>query len=435
MSETYETQSSCGDSCSSCQATCSSRKGEQQDLKEPLNPYSKVKKVIGIVSGKGGVGKSFVTSYISVLLNREGYNTAILDADITGPSIPKAFGIHSKAQGNEMGIFPSISKTGVRVMSVNLLLETEDTPVIWRGPVIAGTVKQFWSDVIWDDVDYMFVDMPPGTGDVPLTVFQSLPVDGIIIVTSPQELVSMIVSKAVNMAEAMKVPILGLVENYSYLECGNCGERISVFGKSHVNETAEKFKLPVLGRIPINPAIAESVDGEKIEELKGDWLNDAVGALKGLLSEKKKAENTSFIRLAVPTDGSNNVFGHFGKATEFTLYEILDGTLAGKTLLTSAGGGHGQSVELMKREKINTVLCGGIGMEAMEGLMNNGILVVPGATGDADVAAAAYLDGSYKSGNPSAESQSVCSCNKEEHKEQKDCGCKESDSCSSTRII
>jgi predicted Fe-Mo cluster-binding NifX family protein len=227
----------------------------------------------------------------------------------------------------------------------------------------------------------------------------------------------------------MNVPILGLVENYSYLECGNCGERISVFGKSHVNETAEKFKLPVLGRIPINPAIAESVDGEKIEELNGDWLNDAVGTLKGLLAEKKKAENTTFIRLAVPTDGSNNIFGHFGKATEFTLYEILDGTLAGKTLLTSAGGGHGQSVELMKREKINTVLCGGIGMEAMEGLMNNGILVVPGATGDADVAAAAYLDGSFQSGNLSGESQSVCSCNKEEHKEQEDCGCKASDSC------
>lgn len=430
MSETYETQSSCGDSCSSCQATCSSRTGEKQDLKEPLNPYSKVKKVIGIVSGKGGVGKSFVTSYLSVLLNRDGYNTAILDADITGPSIPKAFGIHSKAQGNDLGIFPAVTNTGIRVMSVNLLLETEDTPVIWRGPVIAGTVKQFWSEVIWDDVDYMFVDMPPGTGDVPLTVFQSLPVDGIIIVTSPQELVSMIVSKAVHMAEAMNVPILGLVENYSYLECGNCGERISVFGKSHVNETAEKFKLPVLGRIPINPSIAEAVDGEKIEELSGDWLSDAVDALKGLLSEKKEQSvKDSFLRLAVPTDGSNNVFGHFGKATEFTLYEIKDNALAGKTLLTSMGGGHGQSVELMIKEKINTVLCGGIGMEAMEGLMNNSIMVVPGASGDADVLVAAYLDGSLQKENLYEKSSSVCSCNKDGQKEQEDCGCKTSDSC------
>jgi len=315
-------------------------------------------------------------------------------------------------------------------MSVNLLLETEDTPVIWRGPVIAGTVKQFWSEVIWDDVDYMFVDMPPGTGDVPLTVFQSLPVDGIIIVTSPQELVSMIVSKAVHMAEAMNVPILGLVENYSYLECGNCGERISVFGKSHVNETAEKFKLPVLGRIPIDPSIAEAVDGEKIEDLKGDWLLDAAGALKGLLKEKKEqAGKDSFLRLAVPTDGNNNIFGHFGKATEFTLYEMKDNVLTGKTRLTSKGEGHGQSVELMKKERIHTVLCGGIGMEAMEGLMNNGILVIPGAAGDADVAVAAYLDGSLRNENLQNGSQSVCSCNKEEQKEQADCDCKDTESC------
>lgn len=408
MSETYETQSSCGDSCSTCQATCSSRSKEKTDLKEPLNPYSKVKKVIGIVSGKGGVGKSFVTSYLSVLLNREGYHTAILDADITGPSIPKAFGIHEKAKGNELGIFPAISKKGIKIMSVNLLLETEDTPVIWRGPVIAGTVKQFWSDVIWDDVDYMFVDMPPGTGDVPLTVFQSLPVDGVIIVTSPQELVSMIVAKAVNMAEAMNIPILGIVENYSYLECGNCGEKISVFGTSHVNETAEKYNLPVLGRIPINPAIAEAVDGERIEELNGPWLSEAVSTLRSMVGDKKEqGEKTDFLRIAVPTDGKNNVFGHFGKTTEFTLYEIKDNKLTGKTLLGAEGEGHGKNVEMMKKEKINVVICGGIGMEAMEGLMAGGILVVPGAAGDADVAAAAYLDGSIEEKGKGA---SACSC-------------------------
>lgn len=419
MSETYETQSSCGDACSSCQATCSSRKDEKEDFKEQLNPYSKVKKVIGIVSGKGGVGKSFVTSYLSVLLNRKGYKTAILDADITGPSIPKAFGIHSKAQGNELGIFPAISKNGTKIMSVNLLLETEDTPVIWRGPVIAGTVKQFWSEVLWDDVDYMFVDMPPGTGDVPLTVFQSLPVDGVIIVTSPQELVSMIVSKAVHMAEAMDIPVLGLVENYSYLECGNCGEKISVFGVSHVEETAEKFKLPILGRIPINPLIAKAVDSENIEELTGPWLEDAVSALTGMLGEEEVTETKpGFLRLAVPTDGNNNVFGHFGKATEFTLYEIKDSQLVGKTIISAEGQGHGQSVELMKKEKINVVLCGGIGMEAMESLMGNNIMVIPGASGDADVATAAYLDGGYE-GNI----KSSCDCQGEQHDANENCSC------------
>lgn len=420
MSETYETQSSCGDSCSSCQASCSSRSKEKDDFREPLNPYSKVKKVIGIVSGKGGVGKSFVTSYLSVLLNREGFHTAILDADITGPSIPKAFGIHSKAQGNELGIFPAISKKGVKIMSVNLLLETEDTPVIWRGPVIAGTVKQFWSDVLWDDVDYMFVDMPPGTGDVPLTVFQSLPVDGVIIVTSPQELVSMIVSKAVNMAEAMNIPILGIVENYSYLECGNCGEKISVFGTSHVEETAEKYHLPVLGRIPIHPSIAEAVDKEQIEELNGPWLFDAADALKAMLGEKKGESKKSFLRIAIPTDGNNNVFGHFGKAAEFTLYEIKDNELVGKAILSAAGEGHGKNVEMMKREKINVVICGGIGMEAMEGLMTGGILVIPGTSGDADVAAAAYLDGSLQENGGKA--TCVCQDGEHEHKEG-DCDC------------
>lgn len=420
MSETYEAQSSCGDSCSSCQATCSSRKQEKEDFREPLNPYSKVKKVIGIVSGKGGVGKSFLTSYLSVLINREGYHTAILDADITGPSIPKAFGIHEKAKGNELGIFPAVSKSGIKIMSVNLLLETEDTPVIWRGPVIAGTVKQFWSDVLWDDVDYMFVDMPPGTGDVPLTVFQSLPVDGVIIVTSPQELVSMIVAKAVNMAEAMNVPILGIVENYSYLECGNCGEKINVFGTSHVNETAEKYNLPVLGRIPITPAIAEAVDGENIEGLNGPWLTDAVNTLKSLLGEKKEEkEENGFLRIAVPTDGNNNVFGHFGKAAEFTLYEFKENELVGKTVLNSKGEGHGAAVEMMKREKINAVICGGIGMEAMEGLMAGGILVIPGTAGDADVSVAAYLDGSLNEnakatcecqGENSVQKEGVCNC-------------------------
>lgn len=378
----------------------------------PLNPYSKVKKVIGIVSGKGGVGKSFVTSYMSVLMKRRGYNTAILDADITGPSIPKAFGIHTKAKGNELGIFPEVSDTGIKIMSVNLLLETEDTPVIWRGPVIAGTVKQFWSDVLWDDVDYMFVDMPPGTGDVPLTVFQSLPVDGIIIVTSPQELVSMIVSKAVKMAENMQVPILGLVENYSYIQCGNCGERISVFGTSHIDEIADKYNLPVLGQVPIDPAIAAAVDSEKIEELSGEWLNLAADKLESLPGVKRRVSEETLkgvqettkdteelkgntnIKIAVPTDEAGNVFKHFGKATQFTIYELQDKELVNKVVLKTEGEGHESNVTVLSDNLVTVVICGGIGFEAMERLMNKGILVMPGADGDSDVVTAAYLDGS-----------------------------------------
>lgn len=283
MSEVYESQGGCSSNCSSCSSNCASRKPSREEMFVPQNANSNIKKVIGIVSGKGGVGKSFITSYMSVLMNRKGYKTAILDADITGPSIPKAFGIHGKAQGTELGMIPAQSKNGVKVMSVNLLLETEDTPVIWRGPIVAGVVKQFWQEVVWEDVDYMFVDMPPGTGDVPLTVFQSLPLDGIIIVTSPQDLVSMIVSKAIHMAEAMEVPILGLVENYSYIECGDCGNRISVFGESHIDEIADKHALGVLAKIPINPEIAKAIDAEDVEGLQGDWLDQAATILEEVI--------------------------------------------------------------------------------------------------------------------------------------------------------
>lgn len=262
---------SCSGDCNDCSSSCSS--DSRQSMLEPVNQYSKVKKVIGVVSGKGGVGKSLTTSYLAVLMNRKGYKTAILDADITGPSIPKTFGIHERAKGNDLGIIPAVSKEGIKIMSVNLLLDSEEMPVIWRGPVVAGTVKQFWTEVLWDQVDYMFVDMPPGTGDVPLTIFQSIPLDGIIIVTSPQDLVSMIVGKAVNMAKAMNVPILGLVENYSYISCGNCGERISVFGESHVEEVGAKYQIPVLDRVPIDPAIPASIDKGLIEDLKISYLD------------------------------------------------------------------------------------------------------------------------------------------------------------------
>ena len=273
--EIYEQELNCSHDCSSCSSNCSSRKPDKSQFAEPMNQYSNVKKVIGVVSGKGGVGKSFVTSYLAVMMQRMGYKTAVLDADVTGPSIPMAFGVHKKAQGNELGILPEYTKNGTAIMSVNLLLENEEVPVVWRGPVIAGTVKQFWSQVVWGDIDYMFVDMPPGTGDVPLTVFQSLPVDGLIIVTSPQDLVSMVVAKAVNMARAMNIPILGLVENYSYLECPDCGKHISVFGGSHADETAEKFALKVLAKIPIDPKIAAAIDSGAVENLTGLWLADA----------------------------------------------------------------------------------------------------------------------------------------------------------------
>lgn len=266
---------SCNHDCESCGQSCSSRQKPQGIKKEALNASSSVKKVIGIVSGKGGVGKSLVTSLLAVMFQRRGYHSAILDADVTGPSIPKAFGIHEKAMGSDLGILPARSKTGVDIMSVNLLLDHEDDPVVWRGPIIAGTVKQFWSDVVWNDVDFMFVDMPPGTGDVPLTVFQSLPLDGIVIVTSPQELVSMIVGKAVNMAKMMNIPILGVVENMSYFECPDCGKRYPIFGESHLEEVAAQYGTKVLGRLPIAPALAKNSDDGLIELFEGDWLEGA----------------------------------------------------------------------------------------------------------------------------------------------------------------
>lgn len=277
-------QSECTHDCSSCSANCSSR--TKESLIEKPHELSHIKKVIGVVSGKGGVGKSIVTSMMSVIMNRRGHKVAILDADITGPSIPKAFGVKGDVSGDgNGGIFPLESKTGIKMMSVNLLLSDETSPVVWRGPVIAGTVKQFWTDVIWDDVDFMFVDMPPGTGDVPLTVFQSIPLDGIIVVASPQELVSMIVEKAVRMAESMNVPILGLIENMSYVVCPDCGRKIEIFGKSHIEEIAGRFNLPVLAHLPFTPAIAAAADKGAIELFEGDWLDGAAEKVESLLKD------------------------------------------------------------------------------------------------------------------------------------------------------
>lgn len=289
----------CNQGCGSCTENCAEIKenAEQErnaklkenakskekhnDFSEKPHEMSRIKKVIGIVSGKGGVGKSLVTSMLAVTMKRLGYNSAVLDADVTGPSIPKAFGIKEKASGCEFGLFPVKTKTGIDIMSINLLLENDTDPVVWRGPIIGNTVKQFWTDVIWSDVDFMFIDMPPGTGDVPLTVFQCIAVDGIIIVTSPQELVSMIVSKAVKMAELMHISIIGLVENMSYFKCPDCGGKHKIFGDSHIDEIAQKHNLKVLAKIPIDPKISAACDKGMIELFEGNWLDPVAKILGG----------------------------------------------------------------------------------------------------------------------------------------------------------
>ena len=283
MEEQY-TEGCSEESCAGCShsGSCESQKqnaGNTAPSKAPANVGSQVKKVIGVISGKGGVGKSLVTASLARMMIEKGYTAGILDADITGPSIPKMYGIHEKAKGDGENIFPCEAKDGTKIMSINLLLPEEDDPVIWRGPVISGVVTQFWTDVAWGELDYLFVDMPPGTGDVPLTVFQSLPVEGIVIVTSPQDLVRMIVKKAYNMAGQMDIPVLGIVENYSYLECPDCGRKISVFGESHIDEVAEELGVPVIGKMPIDASLAEAVENENFAEVSNDYLAEAVNKL------------------------------------------------------------------------------------------------------------------------------------------------------------
>lgn len=273
----------CDQNCAECSLNCAQRKNTRTDFLEKPHKLSKIKKVIGIVSGKGGVGKSLVTAMLATAMNRRGHHSAVLDADVTGPSIPKVFGITDKARGNESGLYPVKSRKGIDIMSINLLLENDTDPIIWRGPIIANVVKQFWTDVIWRDVDFMFIDMPPGTGDVPLTVFQSIAVDGIIIVTSPQELVSMIVSKAVNMAEMMNIPIIGLVENMSYFKCPDNGKEYKIFGDSHIEEITQRHDIKLLAKLPIDPKIAEACDKGDIESLDGDWFDETAKILEGML--------------------------------------------------------------------------------------------------------------------------------------------------------
>ena len=273
----------CNHDCNNCSANCASREeGAAQDFAAPANKHSRVKKVIGVVSGKGGVGKSLVTSLMGALMRRRGHSVAILDADITGPSIPTAFGVCGQLLANEEGIFPAVSTTGIKLVSLNLMLENETDPVVWRGPIIAGAVKQFWTDVMWEDVDFMFVDMPPGTGDVPLTVFQSLPLDGILVVTSPQQLVGMIVEKAANMAAMMNIPVLGIVENMSWFRCDQCGKEHRIFGESRVDEVAARHGIANVARLPIDPALASACDNGNIEMMDAPWLEELAAALENV---------------------------------------------------------------------------------------------------------------------------------------------------------
>lgn len=274
----------CTHDCSSCGESCSDRQQNPKDFLEKPHELTHIKKVVGVISGKGGVGKSMVASLLAVMMQQRGYQTGVMDADVTGPSIPQAFGVHGHAVGNEQGLLPMVTKNGIEIMSLNLLLENTTDPVVWRGPVIAGVVKQFWTDVLWGDVDFLFVDMPPGTGDVPLTVFQSLPIDGVIVVASPQELVGMIVEKAVNMAAMMHIPVLGLVENMSYFACPDCGKRHSIFGESHIEEIAARHGIQTVCKLPIDPEIAKAADAGEVERLDTAMLGnigDVLGALIG----------------------------------------------------------------------------------------------------------------------------------------------------------
>ncbi|QNU68502.1 P-loop NTPase [Ruminiclostridium herbifermentans] len=378
----------------SCEGSCSTGCGrEENSFIEKTHELNSIKRVIGVVSGKGGVGKSLVTSSLAVMMRKKGYNIGILDADITGPSIPKVLGINDKVKGNEEGMYPQKSNNGIRVMSVNLLLDKDESPIIWRGPVIAGVVKQFWTDVIWGDIDYLFLDMPPGTGDVPLTVFQSIPLDGIIIVTSPQDLVSMIVKKAYNMAKAMNIPILGIVENMSYLKCPDCGKNIKIFGESKIDEIAEELGITVLGKIPIDPLVAELCDKGEAEKINNNYLSNAVSTIEKKLGVGKVIRT---LRVAIPTDG-NNIASQFVKCENFTFFDIENNIIKKKSEVSTAGNLHGLLPTFLSVKGVKAVIIDGIGDSAKKNLIKNNIEVISGVSGDIDQAISAYLEGTLAS--------------------------------------
>lgn len=397
----------CNQNCGSCTENCADRK---EDFREQPHSRSRIKKVIGVVSGKGGVGKSLVTSLLASTMQSKGYRCAVLDADITGPSIPKAFGLTGKATSNGDGLDPLQTKTGIQIMSVNLLLPNVTDPVIWRGPMIANTVKQFWTDVIWDDVDYMFIDMPPGTGDVPLTVFQSIPVDGIVIVTSPQELVSMIVAKAVNMAEMMDVPILGLVENMSFFRCPDNGKDYAIFGDSHIEEIAQKHKLKVLAKLPIDPAIARSCDQGEIESLHPSEMNAVTNVLERIGQTCCEKENVS-MRIAVASEGKN-VTEHFGHCVNFMIFDAENQVITKEESIPNPGHKPGFLPNFLADRGVNVIISGGMGGGAIDIFNERNVKVVTGAAGDARAVVQAYLDGNLVS------TGAVC----HEHQHHDECG-------------
>jgi Mrp family chromosome partitioning ATPase/predicted Fe-Mo cluster-binding NifX family protein len=399
----------CNQTCSSCGDDCAERKEERTDTFEKVHELSEIKKVFAVVSGKGGVGKSMVTSLLAVALNRRGYKTAILDADITGPSIPRSFGIDGKAEGSEFGMYPLESKTGIDIMSINLLLENDTDPVIWRGPMIGNTVKQFWTDVIWRDIDMMFIDMPPGTGDVPLTVFQSIKVDGIIIVTSPQELVSMIVSKALKMANMMNVPIIGIVENMAYFKCPDCNREYKIFGESNIQKISQKYNIPIIAKMPIDPAAAIACDKGLIEYYVGEWLEEAADIIEVKSNSTIKGENK--MKIAVASE-NKIVTEHFGHCINFNIFDVENEKIIKSESIENPGHRPGFLPNFLNELGVNVIISGGMGGGAIEIFNEKGIEVITGAAGDAKQAAEAYLQGILKS------TGSVC----HEHQHHDECG-------------
>lgn len=391
----------CSHNCNSCGEDCADRK---KDFREEPNAHSKIKRVIGIVSGKGGVGKSSVTTLLAVTMRRLGHEVAILDADITGPSIPKALGIKKKAPESTLGLLPAESSTGIKVMSINLLLPNETDPVIWRGPILGNTVKQFWTDVVWGNVDFMFIDMPPGTGDVPLTVFQSLHIDGIIIVTSPQELVSMIVAKAVKMAEMMHIPVLGLVENMSYFKCPDNGKEYKIFGESHIDEIADKHQLRVLAKLPIAPEISAACDHGTMEQLQGNWFENIVNLLDD-------SEEKNMIKIAIASEGQN-VTQHFGHCANFMIYDVENNQIVKEESIANPGHKPGFLPNYLGERGVNVIISGGMGAGAIDIFNERNIEVVVGASGASRNAAEKYLTGELKStGSVCHEHQHHDECN------------------------
>ncbi len=373
------------------------RNGTESQILD-LKKEGSVKRVIGVVSGKGGVGKSFVTSRLATIFAKKGYRTAVLDADITGPSIPRCFGLTKKAEGGDDGILPVVSKGGVQVMSVNLLLDDESAPVVWRGPIIAGTVKQFWTEVAWDDVEYMFVDMPPGTGDVPLTVFQSLPVDGIIIVTSPQELVSMIVKKAVNMADSMQIPVLGIVENYSYIKCPDCGKMIYPFGEGKTEDVGMEYGIPVLSRLPIDQRIAKAMDEGKVEELELDVLGETADTVEFLLRNVDHSIDRDDYgeshKVAIALSEDEKTVGKAAEAKKFVLASTKGKKIVERIKIQMDEGD--ELSEVLKENGADIIVCSGIAKELREKLSGNGISVVPVLKAEVEDVLANFLSGRYK---------------------------------------